>query len=372
MKFDYQERIKKIQQKLVEENLDVFLAAVVQENSKNLVYLCGFGGTAGVLAISRDDAVLCIDDRYTERAQKEVTSVRVVSAGLDDRTVTDFTNYVKTAFSELNTTSNSRVGFESLRVTYAMAKAWESIGKGTLVPTEFLVESVRGTKDSGEINCIKEACEKTCAVLNEHEGTFSAGMTEREVAHILDDALRNAGIVENAFPTVVASGPNSAMPHYETGNRVLVAGEVLLIDIGGTFESGYSSDITRTYFVPGKEPDQKLVEIYKIVLEANRAAREQLTIGMTWKEYDAVAREVIESSGYGKYFIHGLGHSLGLEPHAHDPYDYANTPFEDGLVITDEPGIYVPDLGGVRIEDDLVLTKDGVINLTESASYLFD
>jgi Xaa-Pro aminopeptidase len=181
--------------------------------------------------------------------------------------------------------------------------------------------------------------------------------------------LRKHGAVDNSFSSIVASGPNSAIPHHATGDRKLKSGEPVVMDFGGVFSSGYCSDITRTIFVPGRTPSTKMQEIYNIVLAANQKARKALRPGMMYRDYDRVARDYIKDRGFGKYFTHGLGHSLGLE--AHDPFDYENAPLAEGTVFTDEPGIYIDGLGGVRIEDDLVVTAGGAERLTSAPYWKF-
>lgn len=364
-------RIAQVQPKLRELGLDALVLVTYDSpradgNNKNVDYASGFTGSTGVVVVTQGDAVLIVDGRYAERAKTE-SSLRIVVADNRDRGVVDFTNYVKPGLEALSVPKGAKVGFESIKTSHALSQAWQKM-EYDLVPTSGLVESLRQCKTDDEVALIADACKRTCDVWNECAPQIVAGKTEREVQLMFDMALRAHGASENSFGTIVASGPNSASPHHQTSDRIIEAGEPVTVDFGGVFTNGYCSDLTRTLFVPGEEPDPKMIEIYKTVLEANRKAREALKVGMMWKEYDAVARAYITARGYGEYFGHGLGHSLGLE--AHDPFNYAESKFEPGLVITDEPGIYVPGLGGVRIEDDLVLTKTGVQNLTASAPYL--
>mgnify|MGYP001611067231 CR=1 FL=1 len=373
MTIDYAARVSRVQAKLEAEGLDAIVLATMDTpkadgSNKNVDYLSGFSGSTGVVAVSQTNAVLVVDGRYTERAKVSSPQITHATADNKNRGVVDFTNYVRPALEALKIGSGSQVAFESHRLSVWMLDAWRTIEGVTWVPTVHIVESLRYFKDKDEIALIRDACAKTCDVWVERAPHIVAGKTERQVAIEFDMALREKGAVDNSFGTIVASGPNSASPHHETSGRIIQAGEPVTVDFGGIFERGYCSDLTRTLFVAGKDPDQKLVEIYKTVLDANMSARNALKIGMLWKEYDKVARDYISLRGYGEYFGHGLGHSLGLE--AHDPYNYAEQKFEEGMVVTDEPGIYVPNLGGVRIEDDLVLTESGVENLTEPAPYL--
>ena len=352
MSFDFVGRLKKLREKLAEEGLEALVMAAVDDEggSPNIRYLSGFGGTTGVLAVSRNGAALAVDARYTLRAREEVSGVAVVEvskAAHGDW----YLPYVETALGALALPNGSAIGFEGAKISTLM------------------VESLREVKDVEEIAVLRGACARTTEAFVEILPSIAAGMRETDMAVMLDIAIRRHGALKNSFATIIASGPNSASPHHETGERPLEAGESVVIDFGGVYPGGYCSDITRTIFVPGAEPDPEMVRVYRTVLGANRAAREALKVGMMWKDYDAIARAYIMERGYGEYFTHGLGHSVGLD--VHDPYDYKNKPFTIGTVMTDEPGIYLPGRGGVRIEDDLVITEKGVevLNKTPYLDY---
>lgn len=355
---DFKKRVATLQGCFAEKRLDALIIATIEGNNKNTVYLSGFGGSTGFLIVSKENAALVVDGRYTLRAQEEARGVSVVEVKKD-------LGFIRTALSALGLTEGARIGFEADRVSVSMANAWKEVCPN-LIPTQHLVETLRHTKDADEITLLMHACSVTSTVLESSIEQIVPGMREVDVARLLDFSLREVGASANSFETIVASGSNSAAPHHETGERVLESGDPVVIDFGGIF-AGYCSDITRTIFVPGKEPDKELLNIYAIVLEANQMAKRALTLGMTMKEYDHVARSVIEKHGYGEYFTHSLGHSLGLE--AHDPYDYT-APFAEGMVVTDEPGIYIPGLGGVRIEDDLVVTAHGARVLTPAQYWM--
>jgi Xaa-Pro aminopeptidase len=367
MQFQYDKRIRALRSSLKKHRLSALVAVTIEDSSKNVRYLSGFGGTTGALVITERNTVLAVDARYTLRAKAEAIDVEVVTLPVGAKRIGSFIDYVSCALTNARVSKNGRVGFEGMRVPYQTAEAWKSYFTQTLVSTNGFTESLRQRKDSDEIRALRRAGSLTSKVFIRVSKVISADQTEKEVATLIDTELRRAGAHKNSFDTIVASGPNSAVPHHETGTRKLKAGDPVVLDFGGVFSGGYCSDLTRTIFVRGKKPNAQLQEMYRIVLEANKRALRALRTGMMWKEYDAVARSYIEQKGYGKYFTHGLGHSLGLE--AHDPFDYAKDLITEGVVLTDEPGIYVAGLGGVRIEDDVVVTKDGARRLTP-APYL--
>ena len=354
------QRIKKVQRALEKQNLDALLVRVWEGDNQNVLYLSGFGGTTGVLVITRKKAYIVTDARYYLRAKEEAEDYKLVKHVRGKKV----SEHINEALDDAGLKKSARVGFEAGHISVEVADHWQKDIKGHLVPTHHLVERFRQYKDKHEIKMLREACRSTSKVYKEIAEIIEPGMTENEVAFQIDMRLRKHGAITNSFTSIVASGPNSAIPHHATGNRKLKAGEPLIMDFGGLYPGGYCSDITRTVFVPGKKPDSKMVQIYEIVLAANKAAFKALKPGIMWKEFDKIARDYIADKGYGKYFTHGLGHSLGLV--AHDPYDYENDAFQAGMVVTDEPGIYIDGFGGVRIEDDVVVTDDGAERLTNA------
>jgi Xaa-Pro aminopeptidase len=358
-------RLKNLQSMLTKQGLHALLVRTFEGDNPNVLYLSGFSGTTAVLVITRKKAFIVTDARYFLRAAKEAPDFKLIKVQRGKKV----TDHVNEALALASLTRQSKVGFEAGHVSVQTAKVWSKEIKAKLTPTVHLVERFRQYKDPVEVELLRKACRITCRVFSEVEPLIKPGVSENEIAFELDMRLRKHGALGNSFPSIVASGPNSAMPHHATGDRKLKAGEPVILDFGGIFEGGYCSDITRTVFVPGKEPHSKMKEIYRIVLDANKAARKALKPGITWKQYDKVARDYIADRGYAEYFTHGLGHSLGLV--AHDPYDYENDPFDVGAVVTDEPGIYIDGFGGVRIEDDLVVTEDGSERLTVAPYWKF-
>ena len=359
------QRIKRVQKALSKQNLDALLVRVWEGDNQNVLYLSGFAGSTGVLVITQKKAYIVTDARYYSRAVEEAPAYKLVKHVRGKKV----TEHINEALKDAELTKTSRVGFEAGHISVEVAENWKKELRGELVPTFHLVERFRQFKDDKEIRQLRHACKDTSKVYNEVAEIIKPGMMETDVAFELDMRLRKHGAITNSFTSIVASGPNSAVPHHATGDRKLKAGEPVILDFGGLFPGGYCSDITRTVFVPGKKPDAKMIKIYNVVLAANKAAFKALKPGIMWKEFDKIARDHIAKEGFGQYFTHGLGHSLGLV--AHDPYDYENDPFQEGMVVTDEPGIYIEGFGGVRIEDDVVVTEDGAERLTTAPYWKF-
>ena len=358
-------RIKRIQKALAKQKLDAILIRVFEGNNQNVLYLSGFSGSSAHLLLTQRQAFIITDARYWTRVPLEVHDFKLAKVQRGGR----IADVVNDLLAKCKLGPKCKLGFEAAHVSVELAAAWKKNINATLVPTTHFIERFRQFKDEQEIALLRHACRQTSKVYNEIVPIIAAGMSENDLCFEIDMRLRKHGAITNSFTTIVAAGPNAAVPHHATSDRKLKAGEPVVMDFGGMYPGGYCSDITRTAFVPGKKPDPKMVEVYNAVLTANKKALKALKPGIMWKEFDKVARDHIASTGYGKYFTHGLGHSLGLV--AHDPYDYEHDPFQVGMVVTDEPGIYIDGFGGVRIEDDLVVTEDGCERLTIAPYWKF-
>ena len=334
------------------------LTALVVQHPPNIRYLSGFTGSAGLLVVRPGGAVLVTDFRYAEQAPDEVgaaAQVDIESVNLWDR-----------VRRVLGTAEG--IGFEAHVATVRDA---ERLGEGRrLTPTNGLVERLRTRKAPAEVEAIRRAATLAQDALAEVLPTVRAGETELAVAARLESALRVWGSEWHPFPTIVASGPRSALPHARSTGRALGTGEWLLIDFGAQLD-GYCSDLTRTVVV-GRADDRQR-EVYAVVEAAQRRAREGVRAGMTGREADALAREVIAQRGYGEAFGHSLGHGLGLEVHeAPRLSPTAEGVLPAGAVVTIEPGIYLPGWGGVRLEDDVLLAPDGPECLSDGRTALIE
>jgi Xaa-Pro dipeptidase len=256
-----------------------------------------------------------------------------------------------------------RLGVEAYKMRVLELRLLEKAAPSvTMEPADPLIAELRMIKDADEVAAMRRAIEMTERALDEVLLRVRIGMTEKQVANELVLALLRGGAEALAFEPLIQSGPNAALPHATAGERVIQAGDVLLLDFGVTC-SGYTSDITRTVVMG--QPGAEIAKIYELVKQANAAGRIAARPGATGQDVDRAARRVITDAGYGQYFTHRTGHGLGLEGHE-PPYmvEGNTTPLEVGNTFTVEPGIYVPGLGGVRIEDDLLLTANGAESLT--------
>ncbi|HEX6288186.1 MAG TPA: Xaa-Pro peptidase family protein [Herpetosiphonaceae bacterium] len=255
----------------------------------------------------------------------------------------------------------ARLGIEYTAMRVLELRAIEAVAAVETVDATDLVAELRMVKDAAELQAMQAAARAVEAGLRAAIDAIKPGVSEREVAEVWERAMREAGSAPS-FTTIVASGPNSANPHYTTGDRRLQQGDLVVLDGGARF-GGYASDITRTVAVG--EPSAEARRIYEVVLAANRAGVAAARPGTSGAEIDGAARRVIEDAGYGQYFIHRTGHGLGIEIHE-PPYLHANSTAAllAGTTFTVEPGVYVAGVGGVRIEDDVVLTEQGAECLT--------
>ena len=342
------------------------LDALLVTSRPNIRYLTGFSGSAGVAVVTSREAVLITDFRYDEQARAESAAVA--------RVVVEGTSVWERLFKELPALPRiATVGFEAHAVS---VKEAERFGTAPAAPWRWkaageLVERLRVRKDPGEIAAIRAAAALAGEALAETLATVRAGRTELEVAGTLESALRRRGSEGHPFPVIVASGPRSALPHAATSARAVAAGEWLLLDFGAVVD-GYCADITRTVIVGARATDAQRA-LYDIVQAAQRQAREGVRAGMTGRDADALAREPIEARGFGDAFGHSTGHGLGLEVHEAPRLSRTATdPLPEDAVVTIEPGVYVPGRGGVRIEDDVHLSAEGPVLLTDGGTELME
>lgn len=339
------------------------LDALLISHGPNVRYLTGFTGSAGLLLLTPGRTQLITDFRYAEQAPEETKGAADVA--MEGSDLWDRLRRV------LETGAPRRLGFERDHVTVRDAERLSRLEVAEPVPTSELVESERVIKDAGEVAAIRAAAELAHGALAELLPTITVGESERDIAGRLELLLRRHGSEWHPFQTIVAAGPRSALPHARATTRPIGRGELLLLDFGAELD-GYCADITRTVIVGGRADGQQQ-EIYGIVAEAQRTAIAGLRPGMSGREADALARDVIESAGYGEAFGHSLGHGLGLEVHeAPRLARTAREPIPAGAVVTVEPGIYLQGWGGVRIEDDVHLAADGAHSLTDGRTELLE
>jgi len=255
--------------------------------------------------------------------------------------------------------TGNRVGLEADNVTWAQSRRFEELFEQSDVSaTSGVVEALREVKDPGEIARMARAAAIADAALGEVLALLSSGITEEDFALALDTAMRRGGAESSAFETIVAAGPNSAKPHHRPTARPIAAAEPVVVDFGATFE-GYRSDMTRTFCVGG-EPQGELARIFEVVRASQAKGVAAVRPGVGAKDVDDVCRQVIAEAGWAERFEHGTGHGVGLDIHEAPTVSALGTAIlEPGVVVTVEPGVYLPGVGGVRIEDTLVVTEDG-------------
>jgi Xaa-Pro aminopeptidase len=339
------------------------LAGLIVTSLPNVRYLTGFTGSSGVLLVTADAALLVTDFRYASQAPAEVGAAAAVR--IEQHNLWEAVREVLRDFGL------TRVGVERDRMTLGDARRLEAMDGLEVVATAGLVEGLRASKDPGEIAAIREAARLANESLNAILGFIEPGRTEFEVAAELEAAMRRRGSEWFAFPSIVASGPRSALPHASCSSRTIGKGDWLVLDFGAQIR-GYCSDITRT-FVVGAPADSRQREVYEVVRRAQALARAGLRAGLIGKEGDALARDLIVEAGMGEAFGHSLGHGLGLEVHEAPRLSQRNErPLPTGAVVTVEPGVYFEGWGGVRIEDDVVLRPDGAECLSDGCTELVE
>lgn len=350
-------RLEKLQSLLEMEGIDAYFIS----KPSNVTYITGFTGEDSTAIVTKDKAFFITDSRYTEQAKAEVIDFAVVDNNRD------MFKAISDCISKINV---KIVGFESDYLTYGTYNTLVESNNVQFKPVRNLIESLRAIKDDKEIDNIKYAQKITEKAFDHVLKNIKVGMKERDVAAEMEFIMRKEGAEGTSFDTIVASGYRSALPHGEASNKVIENGDFVTFDFGCKY-NGYCSDMTRT-IVMGKATE-KQKEIYGIVLKAQKNAIENLKANMKDFEGDNLARSVIEKEGYGKYFGHSLGHGVGLEIHeapfmAKDKTDILRI----NMIVTVEPGIYIPDFGGVRIEDMVVIKENSVIDLTSSPKELIE
>ncbi|MBM7552324.1 M24 family metallopeptidase [Thalassobacillus pellis] len=349
------DKLRGIRQSIQDMELDGLLVT----NDKNRRYLTGFTGSAGVVLLTAEKSILITDFRYTEQAGEQAKGFEIV----------EHKKPIIEAISEqVSKLGIQKLGFEKDHLTYGVYQQYEKHISAELVPVAGLVEKLRLIKTDEEISILKDAIKIADSAFDHILGVIKPGVKEIEVANELEFFMRKQGASSSSFDIIVASGLRSAFPHGVASEKEIQSGELVTLDFGALYK-GYCSDITRTVAVGEIGEEQK--KIYDTVLEAQLRGMDGLKAGITGKEADDLTRDYIKEKGYGDYFGHSTGHGIGLDVHEGPGLTYRNEKvLEAGMVVTVEPGIYVPGVGGVRIEDDALITVTGNERLSKSPKEL--
>jgi Xaa-Pro aminopeptidase len=352
----YMTRIEKLRERMAGQRIEALLVSSLP----NVHYLTGFSGSAGAVLVTPRSSSLFTDPRYDLQARQEVADSRVLIVKGEA---------LGAAAKMVRRGREKRLGFENHAISYeTYRRLRELLPNKRLVAAGSLVESLRMEKDEGEILEIRKAVEVASKAYSETLRHLRPGMAELEVAAEIEYRMRLNGAERPSFETIVASGPRTALPHARPGTRKLQVNEFILMDLGAIL-NGYASDMTRTVFL-GSAP-RKAAQMYRAVLEAQLEAEAAVRAGVECGAVDRAARRVLERRGYGRYFTHSTGHGVGREIHE-APRIAARQRLRlpERTVITVEPGVYIPDYGGVRIEDVVVVRKKGGDVLTRTPKEL--
>jgi Xaa-Pro aminopeptidase len=351
---DVSARLERLREKLA--SLDAPPEALLITSLTNIRYLTGFTGSAGLLFVLPEETAVVTDGRYATQAGEQLEA-----AGIDARVVVARApDQVERAREILATGAIRHLALEAAHVSWDRQRSFaeEWFPGVDLVPTVGLVEGLRRIKDPGELSRLAEAARIADDALYRLRPELAAGVTEEAFGRSLDFEMRRLGASAPSFETIVASGPNAAMPHHRPGSRVIQPGELVVLDFGARFD-GYCSDMTRTVWV-GQVADPALRRAVDVVLASQAAGVAAVGPGVRCAEVDRVCRQVMARAGWAEAFVHGTGHGVGLD--IHEAPSVAATSvdtLEVGHVVTVEPGLYFPGLGGVRIEDTVVVTDEG-------------
>ncbi|WP_439644829.1 M24 family metallopeptidase [Aneurinibacillus tyrosinisolvens] len=349
-------KINAIRKQLDAHNIDGLLVT----NAYNRRYTTGFTGSSGYCLITEQGAELITDFRYVEQAAQQAEGFDVIRHEAD---------IVETVAARVKQYGVKKLGFEKNHVTYALFERLEALNPNVeLVPVSSIIEELRLLKTPDEVAIIKEAAAIADNTFTHILSFIKPGMTELQVANEMEFHMRSQGASSSSFDTIVASGLRSALPHGVASEKAIEKGDMITLDFGAYYK-GYCSDITRTIAVG--EPGDKLKEIYNVVLKAQLNGVQHMKAGLTGIQADALTRDIIKEAGYGEYFGHSTGHGIGLEVHEGPALSMrGNQILAPGMMVTVEPGIYIEGTGGVRIEDDVLITEDGCEIITKSPKEL--
>ncbi|HOO32701.1 MAG TPA: aminopeptidase P family protein [Thermotogota bacterium] len=348
MKKEISRRIENLLKKMKEENIDVILSTTFESSSNNPRYLSNFSGSFAYVIIAEDKQVICSDSRYWQQIgdQSPLELVKYTSENAST-ILHDLLGKYKRIGYECETTTVS--AFNDLK---KKMEAEEHV----FIECDKLIRDIRISKSREEVNLILKAEEIALEALTELLNEIKPGKTEKELAALLEYLMVKKGADKPSFSTIFGSGPNGASPHMFPTMKKIQNGEFIVIDFGAAYQ-GYCSDITRTIAVG--EPTDEMRKVYETVKKAQAEAEKAVSCHLTGQEIDKIARDIITEAGYGDFFGHGLGHGLGIDVHEAPSVSFKNTEkLQSGAVVTIEPGIYIPNQFGVRIEDDVYVTGE--------------
>ncbi|KGG81437.1 Xaa-Pro dipeptidase [Caloranaerobacter azorensis H53214] len=351
-------RIEQLKKYMKEADLD----SVIIFKPENRRYISGFTGTSGYVIITDEEYYMATDFRYLEQVSVQCKGFKIIEL-----------NSVHTIFDVLNELKIKRLGIEDNFTTLQFVKNLEEkCSHIDIVPLKGVLEKIRMIKDKEEIELIRRAAEITDKAFNHILDFIKVGVKEVDIALELEYFMKKLGAEGPSFKFIIASGKRSAMPHGVASDKVVEEGDFVTIDMGCIYK-GYCSDMTRTIVVGKANEEQK--KIYNIVLEAQEKSLKAIRPDIKGCEVDKIARDIIAGYGYGEYFGHGLGHGVGLEIHENPRLaqsEMGKIALKPGMIVTDEPGIYIPNFGGVRIEDLILVTEDGYEVLSKTTKELIE
>ncbi len=348
--------IIKLKKKMDDKGLD----GVLSYKPENRRYLSDFTGSSGCVVITKDNNYFITDFRYVEQASDQCKDYEIIQH-----------NNNRTLYDILNEFDIKKLGFEEEYITYSQYSDFiKKLNNIELAPLNGVINDIRIIKTEDEIETIRKAAEIADQTFEYICTKLRAGISEREISLELEFFMKRKGALGTSFESIVASGKRSSLPHGVASNKIIEIGDFVTLDFGCIYD-GYCSDMTRTVVIGKASSKQR--EIYDIVLKAQKEALKAIKPGASGIEVDKVARDIIDEEGYGEYFGHGLGHGVGLEVHEEPRLSpKGETILRENMVVTDEPGIYIPDFGGVRIEDLIVVRKGGPEILSKTPKHLIE